>query len=523
MKIVTPEEMASLEQDSASHGISTNDLMENAGLAIAQEVRKHLNGIAGRRILILVGPGNNGGDGLVSARHLTRWGATVNLYLTTNRPVDDPNLTRALFEGAQTFNANEDNDLKTLKSALHSSQLVVDAVLGTGRSRPISGLLSEIMRLVSENARFPIVKRPLYVAVDVPTGFDAATGNTDLITPPADTTLALGFPKVGHFEFPAASYLGVLKTLDIGIPSALAKDISLELIAPDWVRNRLPKRPKDGHKGTYGHALVIGGSTNYPGAPCLAAGAALRSGAGLVTLAAPNGIYPIVASNLTEAIHLPLPDNGLGCLHPQALPTIRQALADYSSLAIGCGMGRSKPAKKLLEQFLLSAGPPNQPLVIDADALNILSEIPDWWQRTHSNVILTPHPGEMSRLTGLPTFHIQSHRIETAREYAQKWRCVVVLKGAHTVIAHPEGINRIAPFANPLLSVGGSGDVLTGIMVGLLAQGMTTADAAVCGVYLHGAAAESLRPTHGDRGATAGDIIAVLPKTTNALLQTGPG
>ena len=519
MKIVTPAEMARLEQKSASHGITTDDLMENAGLAIAQEVRKTLNGIAGRRILVLVGPGNNGGDGLVSARHLARWGATVTLYLTTNRPIDDPNLTRALFEGTQTFNANEDNGLKTLKRVLHSSNVVLDTILGTGRSRSISGLLADVMELVTKNALLPSVRRPLYIAVDVPTGVNAATGNADLLTPPADITLALGFPKVGHFEFPAANYLGVLKTLDIGIPSALAKDIPLELITPDWVRNRLPKRPKDGHKGTHGHALVIGGSTNYPGAPCLAAGAALRSGPGLVTLATPNQIYPVVASRLTEAIHLPLPDNGLGCLHPQALPTLRQALPNYSSLAIGCGMGRSEPAKKFLEQLLLSADPSNMLLVIDADALNILAEIPDWWHRISSTTVLTPHPGEMSRLTGLPTSHIQSHRIETAREYARKWGCVVVLKGAYTVIAQPEGPTSIASFANPLLSVGGTGDVLTGIIAGLLAQGMTTANAAACGVYLHGAAAESLRHTHGDRGATACDIIAAISETTRSILS----
>ncbi len=504
--------MAELERNSEALGISTDDLMETAGLGIAREIRNALNGIAGRRILVLVGPGNNGGDGLLAARHLARWGASVMLYLAATRLDDDPKLRLALSEGAQLLSVSSDEGLKTLERLLDSSNVVIDAVLGTGRSRPITGPLADLMEQVSRNARLSSDKRPLYVAVDVPTGVDAASGNADRLTPPADITLALGFPKTGHFEFPAANFTGTLKTLDIGIPTQLSKDISLELITASWVRKHLPPRPKEGHKGTYGHTLIIGGCANYPGAPSLAAGAALRSGPGLVTLAAPKSIYPLVASNLTEAIQLPLPDNGVGSLHPQALPTLINALPSYTSIVIGCGMGRSKPAKRFLEDFLLSERTPNQTLLIDADALNILAETPDWWRRIPQLDVLTPHPGEMSRLTGLPTQEIQSRRFETAREYARKWGHVAVLKGAHTVIAQPDGLCRISPFANPLLSVGGTGDVLSGIIGGLLAQGVTPADSAVCGVYLHGAAAESLRHTHGDRGATAGDVINAIPK-----------
>ena len=526
MKIVTPAEMARLERGTTAFGLSTDDLMEQAGLAIAQEIRRALGGtgVAGKRVLMLVGPGNNGGDGLVAARHLARWGASVILFLATIRPDDDPNLRLALSEGAQAVSANSNDSLSALERALRSSHVVVDAVLGTGRSRPLSGALANVMARVSKNADLPRNRRPLYVAVDVPTGIDAATGRADPLTPRTDLTLALGFPKVGHFIFPAPEYMGVLNTLDIGIPPELSKDISLELITPSWVRQQLPQRGLNGHKGTYGHALIVGGSVNYPGAACLAAGAALRSGPGLVTLAVPQGIYGIAASKLTEAIHLPLPDNGSGCLDPQALPAIRQASSRYSSMAVGCGMGRSESAKQFLRGLLLSEHAPPQPLVIDADALNILAEsCPDWWQRIPATAVLTPHPGEMARLTGLLTTQIQARRVETAREYAHKWGHVVVLKGAFTVVAQPEGPCRIAPFANPLLSVGGTGDVLSGIIGGLLAQGMKPADAAACGVYLHGAAADSLRATHGDRGATAGDIINALPGTTRAILQDRRG
>ena len=523
MKIVTPAEMARLERGTTAFGLSTDDLMEQAGLAIAQEIRKVLGGTAGRRILMLVGPGNNGGDGLVAARHLARWGASVILFLATIRPDDDPNLRLALSEGAQAVSANSNDSLSALDRSLRSSDVVVDAVLGTGRSRPLSGTLADVMACVSKNADLPRNRRPLYVAVDVPTGIDAATGRADPLTPRTNLTLALGFPKVGHFIFPAPEYMGVLNTLDIGIPPELSNDISLELITPSWVRQQLPQRGLNGHKGTYGHALIVGGSVNYPGAACLAAGAALRSGPGLVTIAVPQGIYGIAASKLTEAIQLPLPDNGSGCLDPQALPAIRQASSRYSSMAVGCGMGRSESAKQFLRGLLLSEHAPPQPLVIDADALNILAEsCPDWWQRIPATAVLTPHPGEMARLTGLLTTQIQARRVETAREYAHKWGHVVVLKGAFTVVAQPEGPCRIAPFANPLLSVGGTGDVLSGIIGGLLAQGMKPADAAACGVYLHGAAADSLRATHGDRGATAGDIINALPETTRAILEAAP-
>lgn len=517
MKIVTPAEMAELEQGSEAFGISTDDLMETAGLAIAGQIRKTLGGIAGRRVLALIGPGNNGGDGLVAARHLARWGASVTVYLVTNRPGDDPKLQMALSESAKPINVAGDAGLTELERLLASSDVVIDAILGTGRSRPISGPLAEIMQRVSHNARLDREKRPLYVAVDVPTGVDAASGNADPLTPTEDITLALGFPKTGHFEFPAANFTGVLKTLDIGIPPELSQDISLELLTPSWVRQRLPKRPRDGHKGTHGHALILGGCTNYPGAPTLAADAALRSGPGLVTLAVPRSIFGM-ASKLSEAIQLPLPDNGAGSLHIQAMPTLNEALPGYTSIAVGCGMGRSKPAKRFLEEFLLSSNASTQSLLIDADALNILAEFPGWWHRIPPPAVLTPHPGEMSRLTGLSTREIQSRRVETARECARKWGHVVVLKGAHTVVAQPEGPCRISPFVNPLLSVGGTGDVLSGIIAGLLAQGMKPADAAACGVYLHGAAAESLRPTFGDRGATATNIINALPKVTMDIL-----
>ena len=513
MKIVTPDEMRRLEQEASRYGLSTDDLMERAGLAIALETGEALGAVAGKRILVLVGPGNNGGDGLVAARHLARRGALATLYVVSERREDDTKLHLALDEETFPVNAATDEGYRDLDRVLNSADAVLDAVLGTGRSRPLRGTIREVMLRLSK-------RKGILIAVDVPTGVDAETGQADPAAPKADLTLALGFPKVGHFLFPAAERVGDLKVLDIGIPQTAAQDVALEMLTPSWVRDKLPQRHLDGHKGTFGHTLIIGGSANYPGAVCLATEAALRSGAGLVTLAAPQSIQAILATRLTEAIHLPLPDGGLQKMSPQAVPTLKKALSQYTSLAIGCGMGRSNEAIEFLEMALLSHPRPTQPLVVDADGLNNLSQVDEWWTRLKAPTILTPHPGEMSRLTGLTTTEVQARRIETAREWSSIWGKVVVLKGAFTVIAAPVGHCWIAPFANPILATGGTGDVLTGVIAGLLAQGMSPGNAAACGVYLHGAAAESLKETYGDRGAKATDIIDELPRVTKELIES---
>ena len=368
MKIVTPDEMRRLEQEASRYGLSTDDLMERAGLAIAMETARALGSVAGKRILVLVGPGNNGGDGLVAARHLARRGALVTLYLVSERREDDTKLHLALDEEAVPVNADTDEGYRYLERALNSADAVLDSVLGTGRSRPLRGTIKEVMRRLSK-------RKGILIAVDVPTGVDAGTGQADPAAPEADLTLALGFPKVGHILFPAAERVGNLKVLDIGIPQMAAQDMALELLTPSWVRDKLPRRLLDGHKGTFGHTLIIGGSANYPGAACLATEAALRSGAGLVTLAAPQSIQSILASRLTEAIHLPLPDGGLQRMTPQAVPTLKKALSQYTSLAVGCGMGRSNEAIEFLEVLLLTHPRPTQPLVVDADGLNNLSQV----------------------------------------------------------------------------------------------------------------------------------------------------
>ena len=518
MKIVTTDQMRSLEEASASRGVSTDTLMENAGLAAARLAAEAMGTIAGSRVLVLVGPGNNGGDGLVMARHLQRWGALVTAYMALQRPERDAKLDLALDRGVHPIYASGDPDLRLLDNELDRSRLAVDAVLGTGRARSLEGVVRDIMlRLSSARARNPGM---IVMALDVPTGMNADTGETDSACPAADITVSFGYPKTGHFRFPAASKLGSLRTVDIGIPDRMASDLRLELLTAGWVKSKLPPRPVDAHKGTFGHTLVIAGSRNYVGAAYLASQGAIRVGPGLVTLAPPRSVYTILASKLTETIHLPVPDDQDGRFHPDAAEVIKENLHHYSSLLVGCGFGQSEGLVEFMRKLLLEQPRPTLPVVIDADGLNVLSQIEGWWSDLEAPAAVTPHPGEMSTLTGIPTEDVQARRTDVASEWSARWGTVVTLKGAYTVVATPGGMCRVSPFANPGLSSGGTGDVLTGVIAGLMAQGLSPEDASCCGVYLHGVAGETIREEMGDTGTLAGDLLPALPQMIKRLRET---
>ena len=515
--------MTALEQESERQGTSTDTLMENAGLAVAEYARYRLGGVAGTNVVVLVGPGNNGADGLVVARHLRRWGAEVTACLLTRRPDPDPKADLARDYGV-SFLSLADSDrpdtLENLDRLLSRSQLVIDAILGTGRSRPLQGIVKEALVRVTVGREKG--RGPLLLALDLPTGLDSDTGAVDDATPVMDATLALGFPKAGLLAFPGAERVGELVTLGIGLPNGVGQDgISQELLAAEWVGHRLPIRPLDSHKGTYGHLLVVAGSRNFVGAACLVARAAHRAGAGLVTLATPESVYPLAAAQLTETIHLPLPEDADGRVHPDAAQVLRDVLPRYDALAVGSGTGQSESTLEFIERLLLDGPPSTTPTLVDADGLNCLARLPDWWQRLSGHLVLTPHPGEMATLTGLSTAEVQRDRVATAREWAERWQSVVVLKGAFTAIAEPaastangekrDGLVRLSPFANPGLASGGTGDVLTGIIGSLLAQGMTPFEAASCGVYLHGLAAETITERQGPTGLLASEVAEALP------------
>ncbi len=519
--------MLSLEQESDRRGVSADTLMETAGLAVAQYVRQRLGGAAAARVVILVGPGNNGADGLVAGRRLRSWGADVTACLLTRRPEVDPKLESARDHGVVVLDLASSEGMAAYDRILARGHVVIDAILGTGRSRPLEGVVREALLRVAEVRRGN--RGPLLLALDLPTGLDADSGMVDAATPAMDATLALGFPKCGLLAFPGAGRVGELVTLGIGLPDGLGQgDIGLELLTREWVASQLPPRPLDSHKGTYGHLLVVAGSRNYVGAACLVARAAHRAGAGLVTLATPRSVYPIVAAQLTETIHLPLPEGEDGHLHPDAAPVVREALHRYDAMAVGSGMGQSQGVAHFMERLLLAGDKPNLPVLVDADGLNCLARLGKWWRQPRGPLVLTPHPGEMATLTGMSTAEVQRDRVGIAREWAAQWNATVVLKGAFTAIAEPaanaageqnESLVRLSPFANPGLASGGTGDVLTGIIGSLLAQGMDPFDAASCGVYLHGLAAESVTTQRGVVGLLASEVADAVPGAFGSLLH----
>lgn len=291
----------------------------------------------------------------------------------------------------------------------------------------------------------------------------------------------------------------------------MKEKLSAVPVSASRVKALLPKRPADANKGTFGRVMVTAGSINYIGAAYLACSGAMRVGAGLVTLAAPMSIVSIIASKLIESTYLPLTEVSAGFLSENAAKTVRDSLAGYDVLLIGCGLGRHSSTDNFIASLLLGKNGVRLPSVIDADALNALSDVPQWWRKLGDNAILTPHPGEMARLAGMSVEEVQADRLETALKMAVKWRKAVVLKGANTVIAGADGKIEISPFANAGLASAGTGDVLSGVIAGLLAQGLRPNDAAVCGVYLHGLAGEAVKERLGDAGMLASDLLPELP------------
>jgi len=405
-----------------------------------------------------------------------------------------------------------------LETLLASSEVVIDALFGTGKLRPLAGVNEQVLARVraAKEAR----PRLGIVAVDLPSGLDADSGATDPSCVAADLTVTLGYPKLGLFSFPGREKVGQLVVVDIGIPESLGQGIATELIAAEFVGSMLPKRPPDAHKGTFGRVLVCAGSMHYSGAAYLACQGAMRVGVGLVTLAVARSLQPILATKLTEVTYVPLPESEPGFIAAEASAIVHQWLADYDVLLMGCGLSQHPSVIEFVRNSLLDMPPSLSPaLVLDADALNTLAQTEEWWQRVPQGAVLTPHPGEMARLTGLDVDEIRRDRLRVAGEAAALWQKTVVLKGAHTLIASPDGGARISPIANPGLASAGTGDVLSGVIAGLLAQGLSQPVAAACGVYLHGMTGEMVRAELGDAGMVASDLLPALPRVIRKVRE----
>jgi ADP-dependent NAD(P)H-hydrate dehydratase / NAD(P)H-hydrate epimerase len=504
MKIVTIAEMRELERQAGERfGLTSPILMERAGTRVAEQARARCGGsVADVAILLLAGPGNNGGDGHVAARLLRSWGADLATLLIKERRLESA--TEASTVG---------DDLAELRPALGRADLVIDAVLGTGHTRPLDAFTRAVFALVEAERRLRPALQVL--AVDLPSGVNADTGAADPGTLRADVTLTLANPKVGLFAFPAADYVGELEAGDIGIPPTLTGDLALDQLTADVIRPLLPARPLDSNKGTFGKAMILAGSLPFPGSAYLAASAAGRAGAGLVTLAVTSSLAPIYATKLAEAtLHLLPPEDGP--TPEQRARALLDGLRGYRALLAGPGLGQSKATQVFLHASFsgLRALPADERprLVVDADGLNALARLPEWWTLLPSGAVLTPHPGEMSRLCdGASVSGGGPERVALARERAARWGHTVVLKGACTVIAAPDGATALFWPPNPALATAGTGDVLAGTIVGLLAQGLEPVAAARVGVYLHGQAGLLARETFGEAGVMAGDLLPQLP------------
>ena len=515
MKAVTAAQMRRLEQAAVEAGVSLDELMENAGRAVGDEVAARLGKAAVSRVVVLVGPGNNGGDGLVAATRLAQLGAVVEAFVVAGN--GDPAGKRPAAEaaGVRVGTAMDESGIRGLGRAAASADVVIDAVLGTGASRPIGDPLGRALAAVRQSGT-PVV------AVDLPTGMNADTGQFDPNGIRADLTLMLANPKIGPVIEASSGHCGEIKVLDIGIPPGLDSGLEVEWLDRQLASSLLPPRPADSHKGTFGRALLVAGSPQYPGAALLATSAATRSGAGLVELATESSVYGLVVGAVPEAIYTPLAErNSREFDSSESAGQVIDRAAAATSVLIGPGFGTSVQ-KSIFTRTLAKQAPCLPPLVIDADALNILAGTYLWWETLPQSTIVTPHPGEMARLLDQSTAEVQADRLGAARSAAEKWGVNVVLKGAATLIVSPAGRVRISPFVNAGLAKGGTGDVLAGLASGLLAQVPDRPfDAASLAVYVHGLAGEIARSSKGEVAMRAGDVINAIPDAFIELASNG--
>ena len=529
-KIVTVAQMQAIESAADRAGVTFASMMESAGQAVAEAVLNQVDDPAQEKVVALCGKGNNGGDGLVAAHYLAEAGASVAIYAVHPLDENDSKVQRLRAKGLLIADVENDQRGRVLKNLLGGVTVLMDAVFGTGVHLPLSGPSADLLKQVAKFLEDRADDLPLRVAVDCPSGLNCDTGELDPLALPADLTITFAAAKRGQFSFPAADKIGALAIADISLPTDLPElaSVSVELGTSEMVADLLPPRPRNAHKGTFGHALVVAGSVNYTGAAYLAGAAAYRIGAGLVTLAVPAPLHSILAASLPEATWLLLPHE-LGVIAVGGAEILAKELGKCQSLLIGPGFGLEKTTGQFLRRLLsveieshkgplgfaqraTAETPPERatlpPLVIDADGLKLLAQIENWPAALPKETVLTPHPGEMATLTRLDKSALQADRIGLAQKYALEWGHIVVLKGAFTVVAAPDGRATVQPFATSALARAGTGDVLAGMIVGLLAQGLKPYEAAVAGTYLHGLAGELAANASGTTASVlAGDVL----------------
>lgn len=544
MKLVSVGEMQAIEREADAGGLTYARMMENAGKGVAEAALAAHSRTETGSALGLVGPGNNGGDALVALDHLAKQGWQVKAYLVAPRKAGDPLVERVTAAGGEALQAGDDPGFERLKSSIAGAMCVLDGVLGTGIRLPLKEEVANAL-LAARTAIREAKERPFVVAVDCPSGIDLDTGGAAPECIPADLTVTMAAVKMGLLRFPAFNYVGDLQVAGLGPVEHLKAWQAVRRSVPDeaMVRAMLPARPLDAHKGTFGTVMAAAGSINFTGAALLAGEAAYRSGAGLVTLAVPAPLHAALAGQFPEATWLLLPHD-MGVISREAASVVRENLERVTAMLIGPGFGMEDTTRDFLSRLLgaaaasrrsrigfnwekeaeapAAAGAPDDlpPLVFDADGLKLLARIEDWPRRLPPLAILTPHPGEMAVLTGLSKDEIQADRVGTAERFAAEWGHVVVLKGAFTVAAAPGGETAVIPVASPALARAGTGDVLSGLIAGLRAQGVEPFAAATAGAWIHAYAGLSAAEGVGNTASVlAGDVLNSIHDVMAALMQ----
>jgi hydroxyethylthiazole kinase-like uncharacterized protein yjeF len=507
MLIVTAEQMREIDRLTIEkYGVPSLTLMERAGEAVTRAIQKRFARNAKKGVLIVAGKGNNGGDGLVVARLLKKKRIPCEVALLARAEelsIDATHNLRAYLKLKGKVTEISAQRLDLLSARMSKNAVIVDAILGTGIKSEVRGLFADAITLINA-AGLPVV------AVDIPSGLDTDKGGPLGVAIQAEMTAALGFPKLGEVIYPGVRYTGQLVVADIGLDERAVAQVvpQAELLERETVRWLVPRRDSDTHKGSYGHLLIVAGSRGKTGAAILASRAAMRSGAGLATLAAPRALNSIFASALVEVMTEPLRDNVAEEIEALSDDEWRRLLKRKDALLFGPGIGVSPATQNMLRWLLRNLA---MPWVIDADGLNNLVLEIDRLRHARVAPVLTPHPGEMARLTGKSAAEVNADRVGIARSFAVEHRCHLVLKGARTVIATPDGKIFINPNGNPGMASAGMGDVLAGILTALLGQELRPEDAMKLGVYLHGFVGDRVAETKGPIGLIASDIIDALP------------
>ena len=507
MKVVSGDQIRSIENRVFSkYGLSSQLLMEVAGRQVAVIARRLLEQNPGP-VVVVCGKGNNGGDGFVAARWLRHWGFDASAVVWAS--LDD-----FTGEAAAALHAARMAGVPLLmpaqaSEALRGAALIIDAILGVGVVGSARGLAAEAIKLINS------IDRPV-LSIDIPSGVATDTGRAEGPAIEAEYTVTLGLPKLGLFQFPGADLAGKVIVADIGLSAGAveAENITVELTSPTVVRPWLPQYSRNAHKGTRGRVLIAAASRGMTGAAALAGEAALRAGAGLVTVAAPASSQPVVAGIRAEIMTLAFPESQDGGFAAAAAEPFLAKSAKADAIAVGPGLGVDPETQTFVRRVVAGA---TAPLVLDADAIKAFSGQPGLISEAPVPAVLTPHPGEMAHLLGLSVEAVQSDRFAAVRAAAQATKAVVLLKGAYTLIADPDGMIYINPTGNRALGTGGSGDVLTGIIAGLLAQGMGALEAAVTGAFMHGLAGDRLAERNGCDGILAGDLARELPLVQHDL------